>query len=84
MSKALITVFAALAACALTGCLGGGMVVDASEPPDTDPETTTDTSPTEATPFSGAAGPLTPDVREQIAAAKLVPVQELTPDLQTR
>ena len=84
MNKALTTVFAALAACALTGCLGGGMVVDASEPPDTDTET--DTSATEATPFSnnGPAGPFTPDVREQIAAAKAVPVREISPVIQTR
>lgn len=64
----------AVAAFALNGCLGGGMVVDASEPPDTE----TDTDPTEATPFSGfdPAGPLSVDRTEQIAAAKSVPVRE--------
>lgn len=75
MSKALTTtVFAAVAAFGLNGCLGGGMVVDASEPPDTE----TDTDPTEATPFSNfdPAGPLAKGGSDQIAVAKLVPVRE--------
>jgi hypothetical protein len=61
MSKALTTsVFAAVAAFALNGCLGGGMVVDASEPPSTDTETDTDgTEPVEL-----------------VAAAKTVPVRD--------
>ena len=83
MSKALTTsVFAAVAAFALNGCLGGGMVVDASEPPDTE----TDTDGTEATPFSSTdpAGPLTEDRREQIAAAKAVPVREIVVDRSER
>jgi hypothetical protein len=83
MSKTLTSsVFAAVAAFALTGCLGGGMVVDASEPPDTE----TDTDGTETTPFSNTdpAGPLTADRREQIAAAKAVPVREISADIQTR
>jgi hypothetical protein len=85
MSKALTTsVFAAVAAFALNGCLGGGMVVDASEPPDTDTET--DTNGTEATPFSNTdpAGPLAADRREQIVAAKRVPVREIDAVIQTR
>lgn len=85
MSKALTTsVFAAVAAFALSGCLGGGMVVDASEAPE--PDNATDTDGTEATPFSndGPAGPLTADRREQIAAAKAVPVREIAADIQTR
>ena len=79
MNKAFTTsVFAAVAAFALNGCLGGGMVVDASEPPDT----TTDTDGTEATPFStiDPSVPFTADVRDQIAAAKAVPVQEIVLD----
>lgn len=82
MSKALSTFVAALAACALGGCLGGGMVVDASEPPDT----TTDTDGTEATPLSNddPAGPLTADRSERIAAANAVPVREIAVDLQAR
>jgi hypothetical protein len=83
MSKALTTsVFAAVAAFALNGCLGGGMVVDASEPPNTE----TDTDGTEATPLSNTdpAGPLTADRHEQIAAAKAVPVREIDAVIQTR
>ena len=74
MNKALTTsVFAAVAAFVLNGCLGGGMVVDASEAPDTE----TDTNGTEAT-------PLTADRHEQIAAAKAVPVREIDAVIQTR
>lgn len=84
MNKALTTsVFAAFAAFALNGCLGGGMVVDASEAPDTE----TDTNGTEATPFSNTdpAGPLSAaDRQAQIAAAKAVPVREIDAVIQTR
>ena len=76
MSKALTTsVFVAVATFALNGCLGGGMVVDASEPPDTN----TDTDGTEATPFSAfdPSGPLTAERRDEIVAAKAVPVTEI-------
>lgn len=79
MNKALTnSVVAAVAAFALNGCLGGGMVVDASEPPDTE----TDTNATEATPFANVdpSVPFTADVREQIAAAKAVPVREIVVD----
>jgi hypothetical protein len=84
MSKPLTTsVFAAVAAFALNGCLGGGMVVDASEPPSTD----TDTDGTEATPFAHVdpAGPLTEERRQQmISAASEVPVREIAAEIQTR
>jgi hypothetical protein len=83
MSKTINTsVFAAVAAFALTGCLGGGMVTDGSEPPSTE----TDTDGTEATPFSSTdpAGPLTADRREEIVSAKQVPVREIAAEIQTR
>jgi hypothetical protein len=82
MKKAFTSVFVAFAASALSGCLGGGMVVDATEAPDTE----TDTDGTEATPFSNTdpAGPLTTDGRDRIAAAKAVPVREIYADIQTR
>lgn len=82
MSKTHFTFVAVLAACVLTGCLGGGMVVDASEAPDTE----TDTDGTEATPLSSSdpAGPLTADRREQIAAAKAVPLRDIVIDMQMR
>jgi len=76
MSKALTTsVFAAVAAFALNGCLGGGMVTDSSEPQGTDTES--DTNGTEPTMTFSKVDPSGPLRRDQVAAAKAVPVLEL-------
>jgi hypothetical protein len=67
MSKAFTAALAALAACALFGCMGGGMVTDGSSEP------TTDKDGTDPTLFSGDSvaqeGPRTADEREQLENA---------------
>jgi hypothetical protein len=67
MSKAFTAALAALAACALFGCSGGGLVTDGS----TEPSTETDG--TEPALFSGetesANGPRNPDQRDELALA---------------